>query len=140
MSNKQIIVKKEDLEPHALVGPEDYFTGKVKISPLFQPNESFPISGASVTFEPKARTVWHKHPRGQFLIVTEGEGLTQYEDGKVEKFKAGDVVWCSTNVKHWHGATEDSSMTHIALTGIDENNNAVEWLNPVTDEEYQNQD
>ncbi len=140
MSNKQIITRKQELEPKAFAGPEDFFTGAVKVEPLFNPNETLPISGAYVTFEAKARTAWHKHPKGQFLIVTNGEGLTQYEDGKVEKFKAGDVVWCSTDVKHWHGATEDSSMTHIAITGIDEKGNAVEWLNKVSNEEYQSKE
>ncbi len=134
--NKQVITKKSFLEGKAYVGPKEYFTGKVTVSPLFPPNKDINAAGAYVTFAPKARSAWHTHAAGQWLVVTAGEGLTQYENGKVEKFKAGDVIWCSPNVKHWHGATATSSMTHIAITGVDKKGNMVVWGNHVSDSEY----
>jgi quercetin dioxygenase-like cupin family protein len=116
-------------------GPEDWFTGSVRIDSLFTPNEARRAAAASVTFEPGARTAWHTHPLGQTLIVTAGCGLVQREGGSVEKIYPGDVVWFDANEKHWHGATPTNGMTHIA---IQENLNGkvVEWMEKVTDEQY----
>ena len=116
-------------------GPEDWFTGVVRIDPLFQANEARRGAAASVTFEPGARTAWHTHPLGQTLIVTAGCGRVQREGGSIEKIHPGDVVWFEPNEKHWHGATSTTAMTHIA---IQENLNGkvVEWLEKVTDEQY----
>lgn len=116
-------------------GPADYFTGRVRIDPLFPANESCPISGAYVTFEPGARSHWHTHPTGQHLVVVSGVGRTGTADGQVEEIKAGDVVWCPPQVKHWHGAAPDTAMTHMALTGVLDGRN-VEWMEPVADEQY----
>lgn len=116
-------------------GPEDWFTGSVRIDPLFQPNESRRAAGAVVTFEPGARTAWHTHPLGQTLIVTAGCGWVQREGGTVEEIYPGDIIWFDANEKHWHGATAANGMTHIA---IQENLNGkvVDWMEKVTDEEY----
>ena len=118
-------------------GPEDWFTGAVRIDPLFQPNESRRAAAASVTFEPGARTAWHTHPLGQTLIVTAGCGLVQKEGGAIEEIHPGDIVWIAANEKHWHGATSSTGMTHIA---IQENldGKVVDWMEKVTDEEYNN--
>ena len=116
-------------------GPEEWFTGSVRIDPLFQPNESRRAAAACVTFEPGARTSWHTHPLGQTLIVTAGCGWVQREGGAVEEIRPGDVVWFAANEKHWHGATATTGMTHIA---IQENLNGkvVEWMEKVSDEQY----
>jgi 4-carboxymuconolactone decarboxylase len=116
-------------------GPAEYFTGNVRIDPLFSENNSAHYSGAYVTFQPGARSAWHTHPTGQRLIVTEGVGLVQEWGGPIEEIRAGDVVWCPPGVKHWHGASPTSSMTHIALTGI-QDGQGVEWMEKVTDEQY----
>lgn len=118
-------------------GPEDWFTGAVRIDPLFQPNESRRAAAASVTFEPGARTAWHTHPLGQTLIVTAGCGRVQKEGGAVEEIHPGDIVWIAANEKHWHGAGSATGMTHIA---IQENldGKVVDWMEKVTDEEYNN--
>jgi len=118
-------------------GPSQYFTGNVTVQMLFDPKHpDAPVSGAYVTFEPGARSNWHTHPAGQHLVVTEGVGRTGTVDGKVEEFKAGDVLWCPAGVKHWHGASPDQSMTHLALTGILPDGSNAEWMEPVTDEQY----
>ena len=116
-------------------GSEDWFTGAVRIDPLFQPNESRRAAAATVTFEPGARTAWHTHPLGQTLIVISGCGWAQREGSPVEEIHPGDVVWFSPNEKHWHGATPTTSMTHIA---IQENLNGkvAEWLEKVSDDQY----
>ncbi len=116
-------------------GPEDWFTGAVRIDPLFQPNESRRAAAASVTFEPGARTAWHTHPLGQTLIVTSGAGWVQREGGPVEEIYPGDIVWFAANEKHWHGATPSTAMTHIA---IQENLNGkvVDWMEKVSDAQY----
>jgi len=116
-------------------GPEDWFTGAVRIDPLFQANDSRRGAASSVTFEPGARTAWHTHPLGQTLIVTAGCGWVQRERGPVEEIHPGDVVWFPAEEKHWHGATSTTAMTHIA---IQENldGKVVEWMEKVTDEEY----
>jgi len=116
-------------------GPGDWFTGAVRIDPLFQPNEARRAAAASVTFEPGARTAWHTHPLGQTLIVTSGCGWVQREGGAIEEIQPGDIVWFEPNEKHWHGATPTTGMTHIA---IQENLNGkvVEWMEKVNDEQY----
>jgi quercetin dioxygenase-like cupin family protein len=116
-------------------GPEDWFTGAVRIDPLFQSNDARRAAAASVTFEPGARTAWHTHPLGQTLIVSSGCGWIQHEGGPVEEIYPGDIVWFEPNEKHWHGAAALTAMTHIA---IQENLNGkvVEWMEKVTDEQY----
>jgi quercetin dioxygenase-like cupin family protein len=116
-------------------GPGDWFTGTVRIDPLFQPNESRRAAAALVTFEPGARTAWHTHPLGQTLIVTSGCGWVQREGGPVEEIHPGDIVWFAANEKHWHGATATTAMTHIA---IQENLNGkvVDWMEKVSDDQY----
>lgn len=116
-------------------GSTDYFTGNVRVDPLFAANDVAPYSGAYVTFEPGARSAWHIHPTGQRLLVTAGAGRTGEWDGPVEEIKAGDVIWCPPKIKHWHGASPTTSMTHIALTGAVNGKN-VEWLEKVSDEQY----
>ena len=116
-------------------GPGDWFTGSVRIDPLFQPNDARRAAAASVTFEPGARTAWHTHPLGQILIVVSGCGWAQSEGGEVEEIHPGDIVWFAPNQRHWHGATPTTAMTHIA---IQENLNGkvVDWMEKVTDEQY----
>lgn len=116
-------------------GPEDWFTGLVRIDNLFQPNESRRAASALVTFEPGARTAWHTHPLGQTLLVTSGCGWAQREGGRVEKIYPGDVVWFAANEKHWHGATSTTGMAHIAIQE-NLNGNVVEWMEKVSDENY----
>jgi quercetin dioxygenase-like cupin family protein len=117
-------------------GPEDWFTGSVRIDPLFDPNDSRRSAAASVTFEPGARTAWHTHPLGQTLIITSGCGWVQREGGEITEVYPGDVVWFEANEKHWHGATATNGMTHIA---IQENLNGkvVDWMEKVSNEQYQ---
>ena len=116
-------------------GPEEYFTGDVRIQPLFDAQDAAAYSGASVTFQPRARSAWHTHPTGQRLIVTDGVGRTQQWGGPIEEFRAGDAIWCPPGVKHWHGASPATAMTHIALTGV-RDGQGVQWLEKVTDEQY----
>jgi quercetin dioxygenase-like cupin family protein len=116
-------------------GPEDWFTGSVRIDSLFDPNASRRAAAASVTFEPGARTAWHTHPLGQTLIVTAGCGWVQREGGPVETIFPGDVVWFEPNEKHWHGATATNGMTHIAIQES-LNGKVVDWMEKVTDEQY----
>lgn len=116
-------------------GPSDWFTGTVRINPLMQAPEPARVQGASVTFEPGARTAWHTHPLGQTLIVTAGFGWVQREGGPVEEIRPGDVVWFSPGEKHWHGATPNVAMTHIAIQEkLD--GKVVDWLEQVTDQQY----
>jgi len=130
-------IKRSGSQP-SIKGPVDWFTGNVRIDPLFPANESAHFSGAYVTFEPGARSAWHTHPTGQHLIVTAGVGRTQEWGGPREEIKAGDVIWCSPTVKHWHGAAPTVAMTHIAITGT-LNGKSVEWMEKVTDEQYKGQ-
>jgi len=117
------------------VGPEDWFTGKVRIDALFQPNGIRRGQAASVTFEPGARTAWHTHPLGQTLIVTSGAGWVQRAGGDVEQIFPGDIVWFDAGEKHWHGATATTGMTHIAIQEqLD--GKVVDWLEKVDDAEY----
>ena len=117
-------------------GPADWFTGTVRIDPLFQASAPARVAGAAVTFEPGARTAWHIHPLGQTLIVTAGYGLAQREGGPIEEIRPGDVVWFLPNEKHWHGASPTTAMTHIAIQeALD--GKVVEWMEKVSDEQYQ---
>ncbi|MFD2650834.1 (R)-mandelonitrile lyase [Brucella rhizosphaerae] len=117
------------------VGPADWFTGKVRIDPLFSPNEARRAAAAVVTFEPGARTAWHTHPLGQTLIVTSGSGLVQREGGPIEEIRPGDVVWFEPGEKHWHGASPKNAMTHIA-TQEQLDGKVVDWMEHVTDAQY----
>ena len=117
-------------------GPADWFTGTVRIDPLFEAPEPARVRAASVTFEPGARTAWHTHPLGQTLIVTAGCGWVQCERSTIEEIHPGDVVWFPPNEKHWHGATPTTAMTHIAFQEA-LNGKVVDWMEKVTDEEYQ---
>jgi len=116
-------------------GPEDWFTGPVRIDPLFDPNNARRAAAAIVTFEPGARTAWHTHPLGQTLIITSGIGWVQKEGGPVEEVHPGDVVWFEPNENHWHGATATNGMTHLA-TQENLDGKVVEWMEKVTEEQY----
>ena len=116
-------------------GPADWFTGRVRIDPLFSAPAPARVAGASVTFEPGARTAWHTHPLGQTLIVTAGLGWVQRDGGPVEEVRPGDIVWFAPGEKHWHGATATTGMTHIAVQEqLD--GKAVDWLEQVADGDY----
>ncbi|MBF0528373.1 MAG: cupin domain-containing protein [Deltaproteobacteria bacterium] len=119
----------------SIKGAAEYFTGNVRVDPLFPANDSTHFSGAYVTFEPGARSAWHVHPAGQHLLVITGVGRTQEWGGRVEEIKPGDVIWCPPGIKHWHGASLTTAMTHIAITGTINGKN-VEWMEKVTDEQY----
>ncbi|KPH08122.1 cupin domain-containing protein [Rhizobium acidisoli] len=128
-------IKRSGSQPSAK-GPADWFTGAVRVDPLFQVTDPARAAGASVTFEPGARTAWHTHPLGQTLIVTSGCGRVQREAGPVEEIRAGDVVWFSPGERHWHGASPTTAMTHIAIQEqLD--GKVVDWMEHVTDSEYQ---
>jgi quercetin dioxygenase-like cupin family protein len=117
------------------VGPSDWFSGRVRIDPLFSPPEPARVAGALVTFEPGARTAWHTHPLGQTLIVTAGLGWTQREGGPVEEIRPGDVVWFAPDERHWHGASASVGMSHIAIQER-LNGDAVRWMEQVSDAHY----
>jgi quercetin dioxygenase-like cupin family protein len=117
-------------------GPASYFTGQVKVEPLWPAGDGMPASGAYVSFEPGARSAWHVHPAGQRLVVVSGVGRVQEWGKPVQEIRAGDVVWCPPGVKHWHGAAPGSRMTHLAVTGI-EDGKSVEWMEKVGDEQYE---
>jgi quercetin dioxygenase-like cupin family protein len=116
-------------------GPADWFTGTVRIDPLFTAPSPARAAGAAVTFEPGARTAWHTHPLGQTLIVLVGRGLAQHEGDLVEEIRPGDVVWFAPGEKHWHGAGPTGAMVHLAIQEA-EDGKVVDWLEPVTDEQY----
>jgi quercetin dioxygenase-like cupin family protein len=127
-------IKRNGSQPSSK-GPPDWFTGTVRIDPLFQPIGQARTAGASVTFEPGARTAWHVHPLGQTLIVTAGCGRAQREGGPFEEIRPGDVVWFAPGEKHWHGASPSTSMTHIAIQeALD--GKLVDWMEKVTDQQY----
>ena len=128
-------IKRAGTQPSGK-GPSDWFTGTVRIDPLFQAPDPARVQGAAVTFEPGARTAWHTHPLGQTLIVTAGAGLAQRKGGSVEPIRPGDVVWFAPGEKHWHGASPTTAMTHIAIQEA-LNGKPVDWMEKVTDEEYQ---
>jgi quercetin dioxygenase-like cupin family protein len=116
-------------------GLAEYFTGSVRVDPLFQANAPARGSGAAVTFEPGARSAWHSHPLGQTLIVTAGVGRVQRWGGPVEEIRPGDVVWTSPGVKHWHGASPTTAMTHLAIQeALD--GKVVQWMEKVSDAQY----
>ena len=116
-------------------GPAEMFTGRVRLDAMFQAPQPSRVTTALVTFEPGARTHWHTHPLGQTLIVTVGVGWTQCEGGPVKEIRAGDIVSCPCQRRHWHGATATTAMSHIAITeALD--GKAVDWMEPVTDEQY----
>jgi quercetin dioxygenase-like cupin family protein len=117
-------------------GPKEWFTGAVRIDPLFQAPDPARVSCATVTFEPGARTAWHTHPLGQILVVTAGCGWTQCWGEPKQEIRAGDVIWCPPSHKHWHGATPNTAMSHIAIQEHLGDGKFVEWLEHVTDEQY----
>jgi quercetin dioxygenase-like cupin family protein len=128
-------IKRTGTQPSSK-GPADWFTGNVRIDPLFQPTDPARAASASVTFEPGARTAWHTHPLGQRLIVIAGCGRAQSWGGPIEEIRPGDVVWFPPGEKHWHGAAPATAMTHIAIQEqVD--GKAVEWLEKVTDDQYE---
>lgn len=118
-------------------GPGDWFTGSVRVDGLFQAKDPSRVSGATVTFEPGARTAWHTHPVGQHIIITTGVGWVQQEGGGIEEVRPGDVVWFPPGVKHWHGATPRHGMTHIAIQET-QDGSPVEWMEHVSDQQYAN--
>jgi quercetin dioxygenase-like cupin family protein len=127
-------ITKTGSQPSA-IGPTDWFTGAVRIDSPFQRTAPARIGGATVTFEPGARTAWHTHPLGQTLIVTAGSGRIQREGGPIEEVRAGDIVWFEPGERHWHGASPTTAMTHIAIAEMLDGR-VVEWMEHVTDEEY----
>ncbi len=128
-------IKRAGSQPSAK-GPADWFTGTVRVDPMFNAPDPARVVGASVTFEPGARTAWHTHPLGQTLIVIAGLGRAQREGGPIEEIRPGDIIWFAPGEKHWHGASPATAMTHFA---IQENLNGktVDWLEKVSDEQYQ---
>ena len=131
-------IKRSGSQPSAK-GPAEWFTGTVRIDPLFDAPLPARATGASVTFEPGARTAWHTHPLGQTLIVTSGCGWIQSEGGKVEQIQAGDVIWTPANVKHWHGAQPNAAMSHYAIVEP-LNGSSAEWMEKVSDAQYASQE
>ena len=127
-------IKRSGSQP-SKPGPADYFTGTVRIDAPFQGTEPARVSGATVTFEPGARTAWHTHPLGQTLIVTAGLGRAQREGGPVEEIRPGDIVWFAPGEKHWHGASAMAAMTHVAIAEM-QDGKAVDWLEQVSDADY----
>ena len=128
-------IKRSGSQPSGK-GPAEYFTGAVRIDPLFEVPSPARAVGASVTFEPGARTAWHTHPLGQTLIVTAGCGRVQRWGGSIEDIRPGDVIWFSPGEKHWHGATATTAMTHIAIQERLDGKTA-DWMEQVSDEQYQ---
>jgi len=127
-------IKRSGSQPSAK-GPADWFTGTVRIDPLYPAVAPARAAGNAVTFEPGARTAWHTHPLGQALIVTAGCGRAQREGGSIEEIRPGDVVWFAPGEKHWHGAAPTTAMTHIAIQEALDGKN-VDWMEKVSDAEY----
>jgi quercetin dioxygenase-like cupin family protein len=127
-------IKRVGSQPSAK-GPAEWFTGAVRVDPLFQAPDPALVQGAAVTFEPGARTAWHTHPLGQTLIVTAGCGRAQRWGGPIEEIRPGDVVWFSPGEKHWHGAAPTTGMTHIAIQER-KDGKVVDWMEQVSDEQY----
>ncbi len=119
----------------ATTGPAEYFTGRVRVDPLFSASDTINASAAYVTFEPGARSAWHTHPAGQRLVVVSGVGLTQEWGKPVQEIRSGDVIVCPPGIKHWHGAAPTTAMTHLAVTGTVDGRN-VTWMEKVSDEQY----
>jgi quercetin dioxygenase-like cupin family protein len=128
-------IKRSGSQPSGR-GPSGYFTGTVRIDPLFEAPDPARAVGASVTFEPGARTAWHSHPLGQTLIVTAGSGRVQRWGGPIEEIRPGDVIWFEPGEKHWHGATATTAMSHIAIQERLDGKTA-NWMEKVSDEQYQ---
>ncbi len=128
-------IKRSGSQPSG-TGPAEYFTGAVRIDPLFEAPAPARAVGASVTFEPGARTAWHSHPLGQTLIVTAGRGRVQRWGSPIEEIRPGDVIWFPPDEKHWHGATATTAMTHIAIQERLDGKTA-DWMEKVSDEQYQ---
>lgn len=131
---KQVKIQRSGSQP-SRPGPEEYFTGKVRIDAPFAGSEPARVGGATVTFEPGARTAWHTHPFGQTLIVTQGRGWIQLWGEEIQEMNQGDIVWIPEDVKHWHGATPDTAMTHIAIAES-LNGSPVDWMEKVSDAQY----
>ena len=127
-------IKRSGSQPSGK-GPAEYFTGTVRIDPLFEAADPARVVGASVTFEPRARTAWHTHPLGQTLVVTAGCGRAQRLGGPIEEIRPGDVVWFSPGERHWHGATPSIAMTHIAIQER-KDGKVVDWMEKVSDDQY----
>jgi quercetin dioxygenase-like cupin family protein len=127
-------IQRKGSEP-SYAGPADWFTGPVRIDPLFQAPAPARAAGACVTFEPGARTAWHTHPLGQTLIVTAGCGRAQCWGGPIEEIRPGDVIWFPPGVKHWHGAAPATAMTHVAIQEFLDGK-VVDWMEKVSDEQY----
>jgi quercetin dioxygenase-like cupin family protein len=127
-------IKRSGTQPSGK-GPEEYFTGSVRVDPLFNAPAPARVFGASVTFEPGARTAWHTHPLGQTLIVTAGCGRAQLWGGPVEEIRPGDVIWFPPGVKHWHGAAPTTALTHIAIVEQLDGKSA-DWMEKVSEEQY----
>jgi quercetin dioxygenase-like cupin family protein len=130
-------IKRSGSQPSGK-GPSDYFTGAVRVDPLFEAPEPARVRGALVTFEPGARTAWHTHPLGQTLIVTSGAGRVQRWGGPIEEIRPGDVVWFPPGEKHWHGASPATAMSHIAIQEA-LNGSPVDWMEQVSDQQYGSQ-
>ena len=130
-------IKRSGSQPSGR-GPADYFTGAVRVDPLFEAPEPARVRGALVTFEPGARTAWHTHPLGQTLIVTSGAGRVQHWGGPIEEIRPGDVVWFPPGEKHWHGASPATAMSHIAIQEA-LNGSPVDWMEQVSDQQYGSQ-
>src|SRR5581483_1655744 len=133
--NSRMQIKRAGTQPSGK-GPSEWFTGTVRVDPLFEAPEPARVRGAHVTFEPGARTAWHTHPLGQMLIITSGLGWAQREGGPIEEIRPGDVVWFAPGEKHWHGASAKTAMSHIAIQEA-LNGSPVTWMEKVSDEQYQ---
>lgn len=127
-------IKRSGAQPSAK-GPADWFTGAVRLDPLFSSPEPARVNGALVTFEPGARTAWHTHPLGQTLLVVSGLGWVQREGGRAEEIRPGDVIWFPPGEKHWHGATATTGMSHIAIQEKLDGKN-VDWMEHVSEDQY----
>jgi quercetin dioxygenase-like cupin family protein len=134
MTKEAQVVIRNGTHP-SIKGPENWFTGSVRIDSLFQADEPARLGGGIVTFEPGARTNWHTHPLGQTLVVLSGVGWTQCEGGPRTEIRPGDIVSCSCSKRHWHGASSSTAMSHLALTELLDGRN-VEWMEAVSDEQY----
>lgn len=135
-STADMVVQRAGSTP-AIKGPAEWFTGEVRIDKMFTAPAPARVGVAVVNFAPGARTNWHTHPLGQILMVTDGVGWTQCEGGKRTELRPGDLIWCNCGRRHWHGATDNTAMQHIAINEYLDGN-PVEWLEPVSDEEYLN--
>lgn len=132
-SLSQMIIRKASQTP--VKGAASNFTGDVTVNRLFPASPTAQYAGAYVTFEPGARSAWHSHPAGQHMIIISGVALTGTRDGKVIEARPGDVVWCPPDLDHWHGASPDTAMTHLVITGVQDGKNSV-WKEQVSDEQY----